>query len=485
MTMTDNQRNLNRPDLLSEGTGFFRSPEGELRCEGVSLEDAAREFGTPLYVYSRAAIEERIRAYEDAFGDAPHQVCYAVKAASTRGILELVAAAGAGFDCVSGGEILRALEAGGDPAKIVFSGVGKSETDIAFALRAGIRCFNIESPAELDRIHDVALALGATAHVSVRVNPNIDAHVDAHVATGLGDSKFGVKLSEVIPLYEKAAGLSNIRIEGISCHIGSLVETTDPYLREVDVLAGFVNELAERGITLRHIDLGGGAGVAYRPEEKPLEPAVLIPALVAAVREKVRTPDIEIFVEPGRSVIAQAAVLLTRVQYLKSGLFERRFCVVDASMTELIRPAIYGSYHAIEPVTPNPKAPRQVLNIVGSVCESTDFLGNDRSLAVEAGDLLAIRTAGAYGMSMASTYNSRPLPMEVLVDGDRLVPLRRPQTALDLSRDDLPLGVSGNLVETRNRRQIFAEALSFARKREDLRAAQAAEAAEAKKAAKA
>lgn len=458
------ERNLTRPDALSSGLAFHRSPEGELFCEDIPLSELAREFGTPLYVYSRAAIEERLEAYEKAFGSEPHQVCYAVKAASTRGILEIVAHAGAGFDCVSGGEILRALEAGGDPKKIVYSGVGKSVEDIAFALKAGIKCFNIESPAELDRIHAVAEALGIKAHVSVRVNPNIDAHVDAHVATGLGDSKFGVKLTEVVALYEKAAKLPMIEIEGISCHIGSLVESTEPYLRMVTVLAGFVNELARRGITLHHIDLGGGAGVAYHPDEKPLEPAILIPALVKAVREEVKVPGIEILVEPGRSIIAQAAVLLTTVQYLKSGLFERQFAIVDASMTELIRPAIYGSYHLIEPVIPNPKAERQILNVVGPVCESTDFLGNDRNLAITAGDLLAIRTAGAYGMAMASTYNSRPLPMEVLVDGCRAIPLRRPQTALDLTRDEETLGLVEKPRMTREAvRELFADSLRNAR----------------------
>ena len=271
-----------------------------------------------------------------------------------------------------------------------------------------------------------------------------------------------MKLTEVIPLYEKAAKLPMIRIEGISCHIGSQVESAEPYLRMVTVLARFVNELARRGIVLHHIDLGGGAGVAYHPDEKPLEPAELIPALTKAVREEVSVPGIEIFVEPGRSVIAQAAVLLTTVQYLKSGLFERQFAIVDASMTELVRPAIYGSYHLIEPVVPNPKAQRQILNIVGPVCESTDFLGNDRNLAIEAGDLLAIRTAGAYGMAMASTYNSRPLPMEVLVDGSRVIPLRCPQTALDLTRDEETLGLVENPGMSHEAvRSLFAQSLGM------------------------
>ncbi|MDO5531270.1 diaminopimelate decarboxylase [Sutterella sp.] len=464
--MHSDASNINRPDSLSTGIGFHRSPEGELLCEDVRLTDLAREFGTPLYVYSRAAVAERFRAYEAAFGDTPHQVCYAVKASSTKGVLELLASLGAGFDCVSGGEILRALEAGGDPKKIVYSGVAKGETDIAFALNAGIRCFNIESPAELDRINAIAETLGHVAHVSVRVNPNIDAHVDAHVATGLGDSKFGVKLTDVVALYEKAAKLPAIEIEGISCHIGSMVESTEPFMKAVDVLAGFVNELARRGIVLSHIDLGGGAGVKYHPDDKLLEPAELIPALVARVAEKVDVKGIEIFVEPGRSLIAQSAVLLTTVEYLKSGLFLRRFCIVDASMTELVRPAMYGSYHSIEPVIPNTKAQRQVLNIVGGVCESTDFLGNDRDLAVEAGDLLAIRTAGAYGASMASTYNSRPLPMEVMVDGANVLPMRRPQTALDLTRDELPLGLAGDTsAAAEGARALFGEALEFARSR--------------------
>lgn len=450
-----------RPDTLSSGIGFHRDAAGELLCEDVPLTEIAERFGTPLYVYSRAAITERYRAYETAFGDEPHQICYAVKASSTRGILEVLAALGAGFDCVSGGEILRVLAAGGDPAKIVFSGVAKTPADIALALTAGIRCFNIESPAELDRIAEVARRLGRRARVSVRVNPNIDAHVDHHVATGLGDSKFGVKLSEVIALYERAAALEPIDIEGISCHVGSLVESTAPYLAEVDVLAGFVNELLDRGIRLRHFDLGGGAGVAYRPGERPLEPAELIPAVVERIRSRVRIPDIEIVVEPGRSIIAQAGVLITRVEYLKSGLFERNYCVVDASMTELVRPAMYGSHHEIEPAVLGSPVPKQKLNVVGGVCESSDWLGRDCELSVAPGDLLVIRTAGAYGMSMASIYNSRPLPNEVLVEGSLVRPLRRPMTILELSSREIDLGEAERRFTPEGLQRLFDEAGDF------------------------
>ena len=456
-----------RPDSLSNGTGFYRNASNELCCEDTLLSDIAHRWGTPTYVYSRAAITERWNAYETAFGTAPHQICYAVKAASTKGILEVLAALGAGFDCVSGGEILRVLAAGGDPKKIVFSGVAKTPADIAFALTAGIKCFNIESPAELDRIANTARNLGLKAHISVRVNPNIDAHVDHHVATGLGDSKFGVKLTDVIALYQKAAELKEIEIEGISCHIGSLVESTAPYMSEIEVLSVFVNELLDRGIALKHFDIGGGAGVAYKADEKTLEPSELIPAVVAQIRSLVKIPDIEILIGPGRSIIAQAGVLLTRVEYLKSGLFERNFCVVDASMTELVRPAMYGSHHEIEPVSPRSDIEAERLNIVGGVCESSDILGSDRELAVAPGDLLAIRTAGAYGMSMASTYNSRPLPMEVLVDGAVIRPLRRRMTALDLLSDEYDLGLGQACIPADEVKKLFTQAQTYSEPAED------------------
>lgn len=421
--------------------GLRRAADGSLWCDGVRLAAVAESFGTPCYVYSKAKILERYGAYEAAFGSGKHLVCYAVKANSAVGVLEALAAAGSGFDTVSGGEILRALEAGASPEKIVFSGVGKSERDIALALFAGIRCFNIESPEELERLSAIARDCGRRARIAVRVNPDVDAHVDEHVATGVGTSKFGVDKDDVPALYLRARELGNIDISGISCHIGSQIESIEPYLEMIGILSGIAEKLAREGIQLDHVDLGGGAGVAYRAGERTLEPRDVIPTLDAEARRRFG-PGIEVMVEPGRSIVAEAGALLTRCEFVKTARGGVRFAIVDASMTELLRPALYRAHHEIERAEPTAAAP-ELVNVAGPVCESSDVLAKNRLLAVAPDDLLVIRNAGAYGMTMASNYNSRPLPMEVLVDGSRMIPLRkRRQTALDLVHADVRLGLA-------------------------------------------
>lgn len=422
--------------------GFHRPAEdGALWCEGVPLTRIAEVIGTPAYVYSRAMIEERFRRYDDALGGRPHLVCYAVKANSSIGILEVLAKLGAGFDTVSWGEILRVVAAGADPRRIVFSGVGKSRREIALALLAGIRCFNVESAEELDRIADVARRLNRTAPIALRVNPDVDPHVDSRVATGVGSSKFGIDKSEVIALYERAASLPNIEILGISCHIGSQLQSTDPFLQMLEVLVGLIGELTRRGIYLKHIDLGGGAGVAYRAGEATLDPAALMQTLLKRLDEKIPDSGLEVLVEPGRSIVAQAGVLLTRVEFLKRVRSGAHYAIVDAAMTDFMRPALYGAWHEVERVVPAaPDAGEEKLSIAGPVCESTDVFARDRSISAADDDLLVFRTAGAYGMSMASNYNSRPLPFEVLIDGEKLIPLqRRRQNPLDLIELEAPL----------------------------------------------
>lgn len=430
-----------RLKLSEAAPGLRRADDGSLWCDGVRLSAVAESFGTPCYVYSKAKIMERFDAYETAFGHSKHLVCYAVKANSAVGILETLAAAGSGFDTVSGGEILRALEAGASPEKIVFSGVGKSERDIALALFAGIRCFNIESPEELERISAIARDCGRRARIAVRVNPDVDAHVDEHVATGIGTSKFGVDKDDVPALYLRARELGNCDIAGISCHIGSQIESIDPYLEMIGILSGIAQKLQRNGITLEHVDIGGGAGVAYRSSETTLEPRCFIPRLDAEIRRHFGD-GIEVMVEPGRSIVAEAGVLLTRCEFVKTARGGARFAIVDASMTELLRPALYRAHHEIERAEPTSSKP-ELVTIAGPVCESTDILAKNRQLAVAPDDLLAIRNAGAYGMTMASNYNSRPLPMEVMIDGSRMIPLRhKRQTTIDLVRADVRLGLT-------------------------------------------
>lgn len=417
--------------------------EGTLTMERVPLPQIAHTYGTPCYAYSRAQIERQYRRWDSAFGEHPHLVCYALKANATAGVIELLAAQGSGFDAVSIGEVIRAVRAGGDPKRICFSGVGKSRQEMRIALALGIRCFNAESPAELARLNAVAGEMGKTAPVSLRIIPDVDAHTHANITTGLRTNKFGIALEEAFELYRRIpTDFPNLEIEGLSCHIGSQILSIEPFERTCDVVLGFVRRLHEAGVTLRHIDFGGGAGVPYRKGEKELSPEEVVSLFVRRVRAEAPDPDTEIIVEPGRSMIAEAGVLLTTVEYVKKGPGTFDFCIVDAAMTDLIRPALYGAWHEI--VQTGPKTPRPgslPVTVVGPVCESSDKLGEGRMLDPEEGDVLAILTAGAYGASMASTFNSRRLPMEVLVDGSTVTPLRRSAVLEDITEPEIPLGM--------------------------------------------
>ncbi|MEW6416116.1 MAG: diaminopimelate decarboxylase [Pseudomonadota bacterium] len=387
--------------------------DGRLHLEGVALDTLAERFGTPLYVYSRAALESAYRAYTEAFAATPHLICYAVKANSSLAILNLFARLGAGFDIVSGGELARVLAAGGDAGKVVFSGVGKNAAEMRAALEAGILCFNVESESELHRLDRVAGELGKVAPVSFRVNPDVDPKTHPYISTGLKENKFGVAIAEAPRLYRLAAGLPHLRIAGIDCHIGSQLTDLSPLADAADRVLALVDALAAEGITLDHIDLGGGVGIRYRDETPPDLAAYgrVLAQKFAGRREK-------LVLEPGRSLVGNAGLLLTRVEYLKPGE-DRNFAIVDAAMNDLMRPALYEAYHDIVPVQLR-NAPAKRYDVVGPVCETGDFIGFARDLAIEEGDLLAILSAGAYGMSMASNYNSRPRAAEILVDKNEI-----------------------------------------------------------------
>lgn len=387
--------------------------DGRLHLEGVALDTLAERFGTPLYVYSRAALESAYRAYAEAFAATPHLICYAVKANSSLAILNLFARLGAGFDIVSGGELARVLAAGGDAGKVVFSGVGKTAAEMRAALEAGILCFNVESESELHRLDRVAGELGKVAPVSFRVNPDVDPKTHPYISTGLKENKFGVAIAEAPRLYRLAASLPHLRITGIDCHIGSQLTDLSPLADAADRVLALVDALAAEGITLDHIDLGGGVGIRYRDETPPDLAAYgrVLAQKFAGRREK-------LVLEPGRSLVGNAGLLLTRVEYLKPGE-GKNFAIVDAAMNDLMRPALYEAYHDIVPVQRR-NAPAKCYDIVGPVCETGDFIGVARDLAIEEGDLLAILSAGAYGMSMASNYNSRPRAAEILVDKNEI-----------------------------------------------------------------
>jgi diaminopimelate decarboxylase len=399
--------------------------DGRLHLEGVALDTLAERFGTPLYVYSRQALESAYQAYAEAFAATPHLICYAVKANSSLAILNLFARLGAGFDIVSGGELARVLAAGGDANKIVFSGVGKTADEMRAALNADILCFNVESVSELHRLNRVAGELGKVAPVSFRVNPDVDPKTHPYISTGLKENKFGVPIADAAALYRLAASLPNLTITGIDCHIGSQLTDLSPLADAADRVFALVDVLAADGITLHHIDLGGGVGIRYRDETQPDLAAYgrALAARFAGRREK-------LLLEPGRSLVGNAGLLLTRVEYLKPGE-DKNFAIVDAAMNDLMRPALYEAYHEIVAVNER-DAPKKRYDIVGPICETGDFLGFARDLAIEESDLLALLSAGAYGMSMASNYNSRPRAAEILIDKNEIHLIRDRETQSSL-----------------------------------------------------
>jgi diaminopimelate decarboxylase len=387
----------------------FTLQSGSLYCEDVSLADIAAKHGTPTYVYSAASIDAAFREYQTALYGRPHLICYAVKANSNLAILNRLARLGAGFDVVSGGELERVIRAGGDAGKVVFSGVGKTRSELALALDRGIRCFNIESESELKQLADIAGELGKTAPVSIRINPDVDAGTHPYISTGLRENKFGVDASTARRLYMMARDSDALNPMGLDCHIGSQILDINPFLESVDFLTAVINDLSKEGIKLSHLDVGGGLGVSYET------PAPKIDDYIAALLDRLSTMDLELILEPGRSIVAMAGALLTKVEYLKP-TSQRHFAIVDAAMNDLLRPALYGAWQEICPVKPRSG---EVLewDVVGPVCETADFLGKARPLSLSEGDLLSIMGAGAYGYSMTSNYNSRPRAAEVLVEG--------------------------------------------------------------------
>jgi diaminopimelate decarboxylase len=403
----------------------FNYRDGELFAEGVALSALAQRFGTPTYVYSRAHIEGQYRAYADALAGMPHLVCFAVKANSNIGVLNVLARLGAGFDIVSSGELERVLAAGGEPSRIVFSGVGKSRDDMRRALEVGVHCFNVESSVELERLQKVAAELGVKAPVSLRVNPDVDAGTHPYISTGLKENKFGIDIEQAEAVYARAAELPNLEVIGVDCHIGSQLTTLEPFLDALDRLLLLVDKLAARGITIKHLDLGGGLGVQYRDEQPPLAGDY-----ITAVRKRLQGRDLGLVFEPGRFIVANAGVLLTQVEYLKH-TEHKDFAIVDAAMNDLIRPALYQAWMDVSPVQPRDGETRNY-DLVGPICETGDFLAKDRQLALAEGDLLAVRSAGAYGFVMSSNYNTRGRAAEVLVDGEQAYEVRRRETVQEL-----------------------------------------------------
>ena len=406
---------------------FFQYKNNLLMAEDVAVNEIAERFGTPLYIYSRATLERHWHAFDKAFGEHPHLICFAVKSNPNIAILQVMTQLGSGFDIVSQGELERVLAAGGDAAKIVFSGVAKSETEIARALEVGIRCFNVESIAELERINLVARKLGKIAPISLRVNPDVDAHTHPYISTGLKENKFGISVDQAREVYRQASTLAHIKVTGMDCHIGSQLTELQPFLDATDRLIVLMEQLKQDGIELKHLDLGGGLGVPYTNEAPP-HPADYAKALLDKLKQY---GDLEIILEPGRAITANAGILVTKVEYLKSNE-TRHFAIVDTGMNDMIRPALYQAYMNIIETDRTLIRESNVYDVVGPICETSDFLGKQRTLAIAQGDLIALRSAGAYGASMASNYNSRPRAAEVMVSGSEAHLIRRREAFAEL-----------------------------------------------------
>ena len=406
---------------------FFQYKNEQLYVEDLPIKQLAEEFGTPLYIYSRATLERHWHAFDSALGDHPHLICYAVKANSNIGILNVMAKLGSGFDIVSQGELERVLAAGGEASKVVFSGVAKSRAEIMRALEVGIRCFNVESIAELHHINQIAGEMGKIAPISLRVNPDVDAHTHPYISTGLKENKFGVSVDEAREVYKLAATLPHVKITGMDCHIGSQLTELQPFLDATDRLIRLMEQLKEDGITLKHLDLGGGLGVTYT-DETPPHPSDYATALLNKLKDY---EDLEIILEPGRAIAANAGILVAKVQYLKSNE-SRNFAITDTGMNDMIRPALYEAYMNIIEIDRTLGREKAIYDVVGPVCETSDFLGKQRELAIAEGDYIAQRSAGAYGASMSSNYNSRPRTAEVLVDGNKAHLIRRRESLSEL-----------------------------------------------------
>jgi len=412
----------------------FSYRDGRLFAEQVDLAAGIKQWGSPCYVYSRATLERHWKAFDEALQGHPHLVCYAVKANSNLAVLNVLARLGSGFDIVSVGELERVLRAGGTADKVVFSGVGKRRDEIERALEVGIRCFNVESEAELDAIANIAAEKNTVAPVSLRVNPDVDAKTHPYISTGLKQNKFGIAIEQALDVYKKAKAMSAINVIGIDCHIGSQLTEVAPFVDALDRVLALVDRLAEAGIVLKHLDLGGGLGIRYRDEQPP-QPAELTRALL----DRLQSRDVEIIVEPGRAIVGNAGVLLTEVLYLKHGE-EHNFAIVDAAMNDLMRPSLYGAWQEIIPLVPREGDATQIYDVVGPICETGDFLGKGRELALRQGDYLAIRSCGAYGFGMSSNYNSRPRVAEIMVDGEHAQVVRQRETIDQLFEGESLLG---------------------------------------------
>lgn len=405
---------------------YFDYQAGTLHAENVPVDKIAEQYGTPVYIYSRTALENHWKAFDEAFSAYPHLVCYAVKANSNLAVLNVLAKQGSGFDIVSMGELARVLAAGGDPAKTVFSGVGKTEQEIEYALQHGIRCFNVESIPELDRINTVAGRLGKKAPVSIRVNPDVDAQTHPYISTGLKENKFGIAIEDAREVYRSTQAMPHLDVVAVDCHIGSQLTSVSPFVDALERVLSLIDELAEDGIEIKHLDIGGGLGIHYR-DETPPTPAEYAQALAPLLKDR----ELDILLEPGRAIAGNAGILLTKVEFIKP-TEAKCFAIVDAAMNDLLRPALYQSWQNIQTVKQHSDTEVVSYDIVGPICETGDFLGKDRELAIDQGDLLAIRSAGAYGFAMSSNYNSRPRAAEVMVEGDKVHLVRERETINDL-----------------------------------------------------